>query len=285
MITQTLSVLRGLVQVCDKYTAAARGDKKLARGELIDVNTLMARVGGAGDAVNLVELVAYLKESKLARKISGYSESLEAEQAVKLASKQSRPNSARHASIASFRAVEGLLLSLTDARDDGRVILELGDRGVVLKYVLLNPSERFADVVSTARAVVLAGGTMEPVTDFFRQLFPSIPRDRFSTLSCAHVIPKANLLTQVVSRGPRKRELEFTYASRGDREIVGPQEILTPARRARIRHPIHRRPRPRRSRRLRPLVFLSRQPQGGLEGVWAAGQTRPAEEGGESCSF
>lgn len=150
------------MRVCDEYAAAAKTDKKLAQGELMDVNTLIARVGKAGDAVNLIELVSYLKESKLARKISGYTESLlEAEKGAK---KVARSSAARHASIAAFHGVEALLLSLTDARDDGRVILEMGDRGVVLKYVLLNPAERFADVVNSARAVVLAGGTMEPVS-------------------------------------------------------------------------------------------------------------------------
>lgn len=215
-IKQTLSVLRGLVRVTEIYTAEARKDKTKARGELVDVNTLMSRVGGGGDAVNLVELVAYLKESKLARKVSVFAESLEA-----AADKEKRGSAARHASIAVFHAVEDFLLSLTDARDDGRITLSLeaGD-SVVVKYVLLNPAERFADVVNSARAVVLAGGTMEPVSDFYRQLFPSIPRDRFVHLSCAHVIPKSNLLTQVVSRGPRKTELEFKFANRGDEGIL-----------------------------------------------------------------
>lgn len=58
------------------------------------------------------------------------------------------------------------------------------------------------------------------VADFFTQLFPTVPRERFSTLSCAHVIPKSNLLTQVVKRGPRKIDLEFTYSNRGDQQIV-----------------------------------------------------------------
>lgn len=126
-------------------------------------------------------------------------------ESLEAAPNKKRDSAAKHASIAAFHAVEDFLLSLTDALDDGRVTLSLeaGD-SVVVKYVLLNPAERFADVVNSARAVVLAGGTMEPVSNFYRQLFPSISRDRLVHLSCAHVIPKSNLLTQVVSRGPRK---------------------------------------------------------------------------------
>lgn len=59
------------------------------------------------------------------------------------------------------------------------------------------------------------------ISDFLIQLFPSIPRDRFATLSCSHVIPKNNLLTQVVSMGPKKMEFEFKFANRGDDALVG----------------------------------------------------------------
>jgi hypothetical protein len=74
----------------------------------------------------------------------------------------------RHAAIAAFHQVEAFLLSLTDARDDGRVILSVEESatkpGVTMRYILLNPAERFRDVVEQARSVVLAGGTMEPVS-------------------------------------------------------------------------------------------------------------------------
>lgn len=153
MIQQTLTVLRGLVGVCAAVEKGKEGS------EMMDVNTLMGRVGRSADAVNLLELVGYLKESKLARKVSGYAESLEEKE-----QKGKRSTAARHASIAAFRGVEALLLSLTDARDDGRVILSKEGDAVTVKYVLLNPTERFAEVVAAARSVVLAGGTMEPVS-------------------------------------------------------------------------------------------------------------------------
>lgn len=41
---------------------------------MLDTNLLMSRIGGGNDQVNLMELVAYLKESKLARKVSGFAE-------------------------------------------------------------------------------------------------------------------------------------------------------------------------------------------------------------------
>ena len=41
----------------------------------------------------------------------------------------------------------------------------MGDT-VEIKYQLLNPSALFRDVVEVARSVVLAGGTMSPVSSF-----------------------------------------------------------------------------------------------------------------------
>lgn len=49
---------------------------------MMDGNTLMERVGGGSDQVNFMEMVAYLKESKLARKVSGFAEN-QAEAAMK----------------------------------------------------------------------------------------------------------------------------------------------------------------------------------------------------------
>ncbi|KIR32908.1 chromosome transmission fidelity protein 1 [Cryptococcus deuterogattii MMRL2647] len=229
-IQQVLSLLQGLIRVCDKFIQGAKsqvkGDKPVGmpKTEVIDANTLMGRIGGGSDQVNPIELVAYLKASKLARKISGFSEHV-AEQASLKNAKIPRSATARHASITAFHIVESFLLSLVDAKDDGRILLSIDDLNksepvVVIKYILLNPSERFKEVIEDARSVVLAGGTMEPITDFLQQLFPSIPKDRLLTLSCSHVIPKENLLTQVVSVGPRKSEFEFKFGNRNDEALL-----------------------------------------------------------------
>lgn len=135
--------------------------------------------------------------------------------------KTTRTTAAKHASIASFHLVESFLLSLVDAKDDGRILISLEENDTVtLRYMLLNPAERFKEVVDSARSVILAGGTMEPISDFMRQLFPAIPRAKITTLSCRHVIPKDNLLTQVVTVGPRKVDFEFKFSTREDENIV-----------------------------------------------------------------
>lgn len=49
---------------------------------------------------------------------------------------------------------------------DGRLIFSTVGDTVEVKYQLLNPSALFRDVVEVARSVVLAGGTMSPVSSF-----------------------------------------------------------------------------------------------------------------------
>jgi chromosome transmission fidelity protein 1 len=83
-IKQTLAVLKGLTRVCDKFMQEVKSPdwKGKSKAEMMDGNTLMARVGGGSDQVNIMEMVSYLKESKLARKVSGFAEN-QAEVAMK----------------------------------------------------------------------------------------------------------------------------------------------------------------------------------------------------------
>jgi hypothetical protein len=83
-IKQTLAVLKGLTRVCDKFMQEVKSPdwKGKSKAEMMDGNTLMSRVGGGSDQVNIMEMVSYLKESKLARKVSGFAEN-QAEVAMK----------------------------------------------------------------------------------------------------------------------------------------------------------------------------------------------------------
>ena len=61
-----------------------------------------------------------------------------------------------------MHALEAFLLALGDRSVNGRVLV-LTEHGVRLKYLLLNPADAFQPLVDATRAVILAGGTMEPV--------------------------------------------------------------------------------------------------------------------------
>ncbi|XP_073177198.1 ATP-dependent DNA helicase DDX11 isoform X3 [Lepidochelys kempii] len=113
--------------------------------------------------------------------------------------------------------IEGFLFALTSANQDGRVILNR--QGTVgqssLKFLLLNPAVHFAKVLKECRAAIIAGGTMQPVSDFREQLLScAISADRVVEFSCGHVIPPDNILPVILCSGPSNQQLEFTYQKR-----------------------------------------------------------------------
>ena len=84
--------------------------------------------------------------------------------------------------VGSVHAMAAFIASLAAADADGRVLIERpgpgessesGGDGGRLKYVLLDSAARFRQVVDEARAVVLVGGTLAPIPELARQLFPN----------------------------------------------------------------------------------------------------------------
>ncbi|KFH65683.1 hypothetical protein MVEG_09156 [Podila verticillata NRRL 6337] len=147
--------------------------------------------------------------------------------------------------------VDSFLISLLNPDNDGRVILTMeetnrdndedhdGDallshdqtavstlRRPVLKFILLNPSRVFQPLVEEARSVVLAGGTMEPVSDLLSHLFPYLKDEgpteysRIHRFSCGHVIPKENLITLIIQKSPTGLPLDLSFAQRNRDEVM-----------------------------------------------------------------
>ncbi|XP_021041364.1 ATP-dependent DNA helicase DDX11 isoform X3 [Mus caroli] len=114
--------------------------------------------------------------------------------------------------------IEAFLAALTTANQDGRVIVNRqGSVGQSsLKFLLLNPAVHFAQVMKECRAVVIAGGTMQPMSDFREQLLAcsGVEAGRVVEFSCGHVIPPDNILPLIICSGPSNQQLEFTYQRR-----------------------------------------------------------------------
>ncbi|CAE1316923.1 DDX11 [Acanthosepion pharaonis] len=114
--------------------------------------------------------------------------------------------------------IEGFLEALTNADKDGRMVLNRKSLLSVssIKFLLLNPAVEFEVIVNEARSVVIAGGTMQPVSEFKEQLFCSIGvhPERILEYSCGHVIPDNHLLPIALATGPSGREMDFTYQYR-----------------------------------------------------------------------
>ncbi|TBU40126.1 DNA repair helicase [Dichomitus squalens] len=221
------NVLEGLSKYAEDWREAqakpAEDGKVKGRAgpevEVITSGELMTRLGRKAEGVNLLEIEKYLRESKIARKISGYSvkelEKAAGQDTVKLAKLARLANTTP-----PLHAVESFIVALTASSDDGRVTFSLVDGSVEIKYQHLNPATHFQEVVDAARSVVLAGGTMSPMSDVVNQLFSSLPSERLTTFSCGHIIPTSNLQTLVLKKGPRGGELTFKFQQRGDDSLI-----------------------------------------------------------------
>lgn len=71
-----------------------------------------------------------------------------------------------------------------------------------------------------AHAVILAGGTLQPVEETRERLFPWLPPDQLHFFSCGHIIPSENILPIAVSHGPTGQSFDFSYSSRGSSVMV-----------------------------------------------------------------
>ena len=78
---------------------------------------------------------------------------------------------------------------------DGRVSFTLSGDQVEIKYQHLNPATYFQEVVEVARSIVLAGGTMSPVSTL-----PSIARLIALTLHTTLRYPMSPLSCSLSSR-------------------------------------------------------------------------------------
>lgn len=188
----------------------------------VEASQLLA--GKGVDQINLYKLLRYLQESKLARKVESYM--IYAEKQVKMAGvagKAAQDLRSEHEdpTAPTLQHMASLLVALTNPSREGQLFYSyssatpLVPAEITLKYTLLDPTHHFQVIVSDARAVILAGGTMSPMTDYMNHLLPYLPLSKLTTLSCGHVIPKENLVAWALSTGPTGRKFEFTYGNRG----------------------------------------------------------------------
>ena len=198
-VTQVVRVIDSLLQVATPL------ESEKGVGGIVQPSALLA--GKGVDQINLTKLVRYISKSKLARKVEGYVLHL------KSVEDKAKPGE-QHSQLPetpTLTHVQTFLTTLMNPSKEGRFFWSKENASVVLRYMLLDPSEHFRDIVEDAKAVILAGGTMSPMEDYTQQLFPYLPS--VSTLSCGHIIPSSNLLVRAVSTdsdGP----LEFNYKTR-----------------------------------------------------------------------
>lgn len=197
------------------------------QGGIVSEKELLA--GKGVDQINLFKLIRYLSESKLARKVESYAVHVETEanasQHGKMQSTKTQPSSSKPELTTSpvLHTISTLLSALTNPSKEGRLFFTKSPTSpdqITLSYLLLDPSTSFSTIVSQARAVLLAGGTMSPFSDYTTHLFPTVSPSQITTLSCGHVIPSSNLLAWTLSKGPSGKEFNFMFKNRQDNEMI-----------------------------------------------------------------
>lgn len=188
---------------------------------IVDPNTLMKSKGI--DQINLFKLVKYIQESKLAFKVESYASHVE--ETAQAGTSKSSPSTPVLHTLLSF------VVALTNPSDEGRIFYEKtsADSSTVdikLSYLLLSPTHSFSSIAQSARAVILAGGTMSPFDDYRNHLFPYLSSEKVATLSCGHVIPASNLCVwTLASTRPNATDtndqFEFSFQKRSDKGTIG----------------------------------------------------------------
>ena len=149
-VTQVVRLLDSLAGYLESKAANSK-DKEA----IVDAGDLMT--GKGVDQINLYKLTRYLQESKLARKVEGYIVHVE-EQEPQIKGEK------RVATTPVLTHIQNFIQVLTNPAAEGRFFYSKSEDDVLcLKYLLLDPTFHFKEVVEEARAVVLAGGTMSPV--------------------------------------------------------------------------------------------------------------------------
>ncbi|KAJ3041414.1 DEAD H (Asp-Glu-Ala-Asp His) box helicase 11 [Rhizophlyctis rosea] len=176
------------------------------------------------DNINTLKLQKYLDESRLAQKLQGFAEKHEGGPNVPLNHEPDNEEFVpRH--VSALQEFQQFLPTLSNPGRDGRIVItrQAGSgntKNCTLKYLLLNPADSFSSIVQEARAVILAGGTMGPVSQLKLELFPSLPNERFTHFSCDHVIPQTSLLTLAVQCGPGGHQFKFNYENRNSADMI-----------------------------------------------------------------
>jgi chromosome transmission fidelity protein 1 len=199
-------------------TTTTTTDAPAPAAKALTVNDFLFSTGL--DNVNMFQLVRHVKQSKAVFKVAGFYQALQRRTAAADGNTTTATATAAAASegaTGSLHALLSFLQALTNNDADGRVVSDPSSGTV--KFVLLNAAAHFANVVSSARAVVLASGTLSPLETVL-DLFPSVSENDIHKYSCGHVVGKERLLAVAVGTGPGGTALDFRHGSRGSHETI-----------------------------------------------------------------
>ncbi|KAK4765276.1 hypothetical protein SAY86_026366 [Trapa natans] len=228
LLVITQGFIRTLKEDC-KDTASCHEDVKKFSDEKLMTDSSMAIYDFLFalniDNINFLKLLNYIKESNVIHKVSGYGSKLSTQQTDSTFSNNQAANE-DGSTLSSFRKLSDMLLSLTYKNGDGRIIISRsrttpsGQVGGYIKYVMLTGEKIFSEIADEAHAVILAGGTLQPVEETRERLFPWLPIDQLNFFSCNHIVPRESILPVAVSRGPTGQLFDFSYSARSSSVMI-----------------------------------------------------------------
>lgn len=100
-------------------------------------------------------------------------------------------------------------------------MLQLFDCGAITEVPISNHYKiPFGQVLDQAHAVILAGGTLQPIEETKERLFRSLQLNELPFFSCGHIVPSQNILPVAVKLGPSGQSFDFSYKARSSSTMV-----------------------------------------------------------------
>lgn len=195
-----ISKLSKLVSIIYKFLSNPSPNKK--SGTTIERNDIFN--DEITSLLNVYDLENYLIQSKLPFKLESYIE------------KTQEYTSTGQPLLFTLKS---FLYSLSNPLKTGKFFWDISNNETSIKYLLLDPSEDFRDIVEESKCVILAGGTMEPVSEFTDFLVPYLKNDQITQFSCDHVIPDSNLYVFPVA-SYKNLPFQFSFQKRNDVHMI-----------------------------------------------------------------
>lgn len=201
-LSKLMKLITGLYKFMIKKSPNIKPGEEVNREEIFEIDS--------SDLLNSYTLDDYFNKSKIAYKLESYMGKVsKGDENIFKPSLQSP----------LLFKIRSFIQCLSNPLKSGKFFFDKQESEISLKYLLLDPSEDFKDIVEESKCVLLAGGTMEPISDFTDFLFPQISKDKINSFSCNHVIPDENLMVFPISKFGGLN-FEFTFQYRDDPKLI-----------------------------------------------------------------
>jgi chromosome transmission fidelity protein 1 len=191
-LDQIISVIQGIISFMVQHCASKTPSVVNIGNFLIDCRL---------ERIDLFKLIMFVEEFEMIRKVTNLAE-----------------KGGNKACVASLPLTVEFLRTLCDDVSAGKILVNANEEPGI-RYLLLDPKNKFRELALTARCIVLAGGSMEPKAEILG-LFSNLPQEKIMKFTCDHVIAPSNLLLGVVGKGDGGASFRFTYDNRDNARLM-----------------------------------------------------------------